>query len=149
MKQIIILLFSISLLSSCGSRKVVIEEVKKDSLSQISTKIVTDEVVKTETKNNVVTDEFTITPLDTCKDIVVNGIKYKNVVLKYKKTKDNSLHTEQKKVSKKEDKKQITKVEVKEDKKKVERESNPFLPFLWLLIPIIIYILWRNKPSLL
>jgi hypothetical protein len=149
MKQIIILLFSISLLSSCGSRKVVVEEVKKDSLSQISTKIATDEVVKTETKNNVVTDEFTITPLDTCKDIVVNGIKYKNVVLKYKKTKDNSLHTEQKKVSKKEDKKQITKVEVKEDKKKVKRESNPFLPFLWLLIPIIIYILWRNKPSLL
>jgi hypothetical protein len=149
MKQIIILLFSISLLSSCGSRKVVIEEVEKDSLSQISTKIVTKEDIKIETKNDIITDEFTITPLDTCKDIVVNGIKYKNVVLSYKKTKDNSLHTEQKKVSKKEDKKQITKVEVKEDKKKVKRESNPFLPFLWLLIPIIIYILWRNKPSLL
>ena len=78
------------MLSSCSTRKVVIEEVKKDSLSQIYTKIETKEDIKIETKNDIVTNEFIITPLDTCKDIVVNGITYKNVVLRYKKVKDNS-----------------------------------------------------------
>jgi len=56
-------------------------------LSQIATKIATDEVFKTQTNNNIITDEFTIEPLDTCKDIVIDGKTYKNVVLSYKKTK--------------------------------------------------------------
>ena len=90
----------ITLLSSCGTRKVVIDEVKKDSLSQISVKSATIEDIKTETKNNIITDEFIITPLDTCKDIVVNGITYKNVVLRHINTKDNSLHKQDIKVSK-------------------------------------------------
>jgi hypothetical protein len=140
MKQTIILLFSV-LFISCGSRKVVIEQVKKDSLSQIYTKIGTKEEVKTETKNNIITDEFTITPLDTCKDIVVNGITYKNVVLRYKNTKDNTIQVKDVKVSKIEDIKQTTEVKVKENKKDTERKSNPLL---WLLIPIILYIISRS-----
>ena len=72
---------SIVILSSCSTRKVVIEEVKKDSLSQIYTKIETKEDIKIETKNDIVTDEFIITPLDTCKDIVIDGKKYRNVTI--------------------------------------------------------------------
>ena len=136
----------ITLLSSCGTRKVIIDEVKKDSLSQIYTKIVTKEDIKIETKNDITTDEFTITPLDTCKDIVVNGISYRNVVLSYKKTKDNTIQVQDIKVSKKELNVQDTKVTENIKVKHIEKTSNPFL---WLLIPtiilILIYFIWRSK----
>lgn len=132
----------ITMLSSCSTRKVVIEEVKKDSLSQIYTKIETKEDIKIETKNNIITDEFIITPLDTCKDIVVNGVTYKNVVLSYKKTKDNTIQVQDKKISKIEDKQQTTKVEIKEKKKEIKKVSNPFG---YLIIIAIIIVLWLNK----
>jgi len=136
----------IVLLTSCSTRKVVIDEVKKDSVSQISVKIATIEDVKIETKNDIVTDEFTITPIDTCKDIVIDGKVYKNVVLAYKKTKDKSIYTEKKIISKIEDKQQSTKVVVKKKKKEVERTS-----LNWLLIVIIslIIVVWLNKQYLL
>ena len=135
----------ITMLSSCGTRKVVIDEVKKDSVSQISVKIATDEDIKIETKNDIITDEFTITPLDTCKDIVVNGITYKNVVLSYKKTKDNTIQVQDIKVVKNELKVQDTKVTQNRKVKDIERTSNPFLILLWLLIPLIAYIIYRFK----
>lgn len=130
------------MLSSCSTRKVVIEEVKKDSLSQIYTKIETKEDIKIETKNDIVTDEFIITPLDTCKDIVVNGISYRNVVLRHINTKDNSLHKEDIKVSKIEDKQQTTKVKENTKVKNIEKTSNPIG---YILIIIIIYLVWRNR----
>lgn len=131
------------LTTSCSSRKVVIDEVKKDSLSQIVTKIVTNEVVELKVDNNIITDEFTVIPLDTCKDIVVNGIKYRNVVLKYKKTKDTSIHTEKKIVAKVEDKKQTTKVVEKKKKKDVERKS-----FDWIILLILLLLLlWLSKQN--
>ena len=139
-----VLLFTIvvTLLSSCGTRKVVIEEVKKDSLSQIYTKIETKEDIKIETKNDIITNEFIITPLDTCKDIVVNGITYKNVVLRHINTKDNSLHKQDIKVSKIEDKQQTTKVKENTKVKNIEKTSNPIG---YILIIIIIYLVWQNR----
>jgi hypothetical protein len=131
----------ITLLSSCGTRKVVIDEVKKDSLSQISTKIETKEVVKIE--NDIVIDEFTITPLDTCKDVVVNGITYRNAVLSYKKTKDKTIQNI--KVSEKKLEVQDTKVTQNRKVKDIERTYNPFLIFLWLLIPLFAYIIYKFK----
>ena len=139
MKQTIILLFSI-LLISCGTRKVAIQEIKKDSLSQISTKIVTNEISNLSSKNNIIVDEFIITPLDSCKDIVVNGVTYKNVVLRHINTKDNSLRTEQKIVSKIEDKQQIVKTSYKENKKDIERK---LFPYWLLLIPIALYLIYK------
>ena len=134
------------LLASCSTRKVVIDEVKKDSVSQISTKIATDIVSNVETKNDIITDEFTITPIDTCKDIVIDGKVYKNVVLTYKKTKDRSIYTEKKIVSKIEDKQQSTKTVEKLKKKEVKRDS-----LNWLLVIIIslIIVVWLNKQYLL
>jgi hypothetical protein len=132
---------SIAILSSCGTRKVVIEEVKKDSLSQISTKIVTEEVIKIE--NDIVIDEITITPLDTCKDVVVNGITYRNAVLSYKKTKDNTIQNI--KVAKNELKVQDTKVTQNRKVKDITKTSNPFLILLWLLIPLFAYIIYKFK----
>ena len=132
----------VTLLSSCSTRKVVIEEVKKDSLSQIVTKIVTKEDIKIETKNDIVTNEFIITPLDTCKDIVVNGITYRNVVLRHINTKDNSLHKQDIKVSKIEDKQQTIKVKENTKVKNIKKTSNPIG---YILIIIIIYLVWQNR----
>ena len=127
-------------MSSCGTRKVVIDEVKKDSLSQIYTKIETKEDIKIETKNDIVIDEFIITPLDTCKDIVVNGITYKNAILSYKNTKDNTIQVEDKKVSKNELKVQATKVTQNRKVKDIERTSYPY----WLLlIPVALYLIYK------
>ena len=140
--SVILAVISITILSSCSTRKVVIEEVKKDSLLQIDTKIVTKEDIKIETKNDIVIDEFIITPLDTCKDIVVNGITYKNVVLRHINTKDNSLHKQDIKVSKIEDKQQTTKVKENTKVKNIEKTSNPIG---YILIIIIIYLVWQNR----
>ena len=137
---VLLAIIVITMLSSCGTRKVAIQEIKKDSLSQIYTKIVTNELTNSETKNNIIIDEFIITPLDTCKDIVVNGITYKNAILSYKKTKDNSLHTEQKIVSKIEDKQEIVKTSSKENKKDIERKS---FPYWLLLIPVVLYLIYK------
>ena len=111
-------------------------------MSQIYTKIETKEDIKIETKNDIVIDEFIITPLDTCKDIVVNGITYKNVVLRHINTKDNSLHKEDIKVSKIEDKQQTTKVKENTKVKNIEKTSNPIG---YILIIIIIYLVWQNR----
>ena len=137
---VILAVISITILSSCSTRKVVIEEVKKDSLSQIVTKIVTKEDIKIETKNDIVIDEFIITPLDTCKDIVVNGITYKNVVLRHINTKDNSLHKEDIKVSKIEDKQQTIKVT---QNRKVKDIEKTYYPYWLLLIPIGLYLIYK------
>ena len=139
----------ITMLSSCGTRKVAIQEIKKDSSSQIYTKIVTNELTNLSSKNDIIIDEFIITPLDSCKDIVVNGITYKNAILSYKKTKDNSLRTEQKIVSKIEDKQQIVKTSYKENKKDIERKQNNLLYFIPIIILLLIYFIWRNKWLLL
>ena len=141
MKQIFIL---VSLfLFGCGSRKVAIQEIKKDSLKQIETKIVTKEETNISIKNDIYTDEFTITPLDTCKDIVVNGITYKNVVLRYKKVKDNSLHIEKKTIVKNELKKELTKTSVKSFKKDIDRKQN-YWNYLWLLLIPVVYYLYKR-----
>jgi hypothetical protein len=137
----LLVLLATIVLSSCGTRKVIIDEVKKDSLSQISTKIVTKEDIKIE--NDIVIDEFTVTPLDTCKDIVVNGISYRNVILKYKKTKDNSIKDI--KTSEEKLKTQDTKVTENRKVKDIDRTSNPLLNLLWLLIPLFAYLIYKFK----
>ena len=131
----------ITMLSSCGTRKVVIDEVKKDSISQTVVKTATVEDIKIE--NNIITDELTITPLDTCKDIIVNGIKYRNVVLSYKKTKDKTVQNI--KISEEKLKVQDTKVTQNRKVKDIEKTSNPFTILLWLLIPLFMYIIYKFK----
>jgi len=134
------------LLASCSTRKVVIDEVKKDSVSQISVKIATKEVLDVKNEADIFIEELTVTPLDTCKDIVIDGKVYKNVVLTYKKTKDKSIYTEKKIASKIEDKKQSTKTVEKIKKKEVERKS---VNFLWIIIISLIVVVWLNKQYLL
>lgn len=137
------------LFNSCASRKVTVSnlEIKKDSISQIETKIVTKEVFNIEIQNNILIDEFIIKPLDSTKEIVIDGKSYKNVVLTYKKTKDNSLHINNKNVYKDEQKQQKSNVSLikKEFKKEIDKKANYWV-YLWLLIiPIGYYLFKRFK----
>lgn len=100
-----LLLITCLLLMSCGARKVNIEKVtvKKDSTATTEIKVVTVETKEKTDSTNVNTTiddhEITVTPIDTCKEIVVDGKRYKNVILKIRKTKTNSLYTNKKKES--------------------------------------------------
>lgn len=150
MKNLILILFS-TLLISCGSRKVNVDKVdvvlKTDSIS-----IVKQEVVAT--KDNHVsivtdTDELEIVPIDTTKHIEVDGKKYHNVKIRYKKTKKVLVDTTKIKVSKNDSKVVKTIKNKKENtfKKDVDKKESHSV-YWWLLLVIILAILFfyaKNK----
>jgi hypothetical protein len=151
MKYIIIIISFLFL--SCASRKVIVDKsyIKTDSITQESTNISIKEIDGTKVENNINIDEFKIVPLDTTKEIVVNGVKYKNVVLSYKKTKDNSLYLNKKTIHYNQSKHQNNSVSTikKEKKKEIDKKANYFI-YLWLLlIPVILYLFKRFKYLLL
>lgn len=104
MKNIITIILLI-LITSCGARKVNIEKlsIKKDSIATTDIVVTTDIEKKlvdtTNIKMQVETDEITLTPIDSSKEIVVDGKKYKNVIIRRKKVKDNSLYVNSKRES--------------------------------------------------
>jgi preprotein translocase subunit SecF len=155
MKYIFIILSL--LLISCGSRKVnktTIEE-KKDSTSIVDVKTNIETKETTEVNNNskidTTTDEVIIEPVDNTKEIVVNGKTYKNVKIRHKKTKDNSLHTNQKKVVKNALKQQIkhNKQVVSNRKtfveKKIDKKESLVKYLYYLIILLILYLIYRYR----
>ena len=122
-------------------------DIKKDSISQIKTKIELKEVYNFEIKNDILIDEILIKPIDSSKEIVVNGIKYKNVVLSIKKVKDNSLYLNNKTIQYNQSKQQKNSVSVtkKEFKKEIDKKANYFV-YLWLLLIPIGYLIYRYSP---
>ena len=103
MKQIFILVSLV--LFSCGARKTNTTsiDIKKDSIVETKIKVVTIEnKIKTDSTNittKVDIDEITFIPVNSSKEIVVEGKRYKNVILKIKKSKANSLYVNNKKES--------------------------------------------------
>lgn len=129
-----------SMIMSCGARKVVLEKVKIDSTSQVKTKVIIKEFVDVDIKVDVVTEEFVITPVDTTRAIVVDGKRYENAILSYRKIKDNTKRSEKKNVSNIGYKEEEVKKVSYEKKKIVERKSSFQL---WVLILVVLaYVLW-------
>ena len=159
MKKFIILLLVV--LTSCGARKVDISkvEIKKDSVVETKVSVNTLEtknvVDSTSIATEVNTDEICIEPLDSTKEMVVNGKTYKNVVLRIKKNKVNTLYTNNKKESniKHTDSVSASKAVVKETAvtktKNIDRKVNYWSLFWLLLLILIMYLLWRNKHKIL
>ncbi len=159
MKKIFILF--ILVLSSCASRKINIEKVdiKKDSISETKVIVTTVESKEMKDSTNIVTSidssEITITPIDSSKTIIVDGKSYKNVVLKIKRNKVNTLYTNNKTESNNKRKNFVTTVKVNktekvsEKNKTIDKKAN-YWWITWLLILILIlYKLWQNRLSLL
>ena len=145
------------ILVSCGSRKVnktTIEE-KKDSTSvlDVKTNIETKETIEVNnnSKIDITTDEVIIEPVDNTKEIVVNGKTYKNVKIRHKKTKDNSLHIKQKKVVKNALKQQTkhNKQVVSKRKtfveKKIDKKESLVKYLYYLIILLILYLVYRYR----
>ena len=160
MKKLLFILVSIVFIS-CSSRKVLVDktDIKKDSI--VETKVVVtkiDTTNKTDSTKVVIdtgSSEIVITPIDSSKTIIVDGKSYKNVVLKIKKNKSNTLYTNTKKESniKRIDSIATSKAETKEHQvgktKIIDKEQSYWSFFWWILLILIIYLLWRNKPWLL
>ena len=155
MKAIFILVSLI--LFSCASRKVntQISEVKKDSLFEkiVDIKIETKKDTDSETNINtfIDSDEIIIKPLDSLKEIIVDGKHYKNVVLTIKKTKTNSLYNNKEKVSENALKQQNKSIKIQtkqvENKKSkvIDKKANYFI-YLWFLLGLIIlYLIYKYK----
>jgi len=142
-KHLILILLSIILIS-CAARKVDINKV--DSVVKIdSTSVTKKEAVTTQDNHISVTtntDELEIVPIDTSKCIEVDGKKYKNVKLKYKKTKKVLVDTTKIKVSEK----ASIEVNIKKDtsvktfKKEIDKKTNYSIYLWWLLVLLLIVI---------
>ena len=159
MKKLIILL--VIILTSCGARKVDVSkvEIKKDSIVETKAEVATTEIKEVVDSTNITTeintDEVCIEPLDSTKEMVVDGKIYKNVVLKIKKNKVNTSYTNNKRESniKHTDSVGTSKTSVKENivakTKNIDRKAD-YWSLLWLLLLILImYLLWRNKQRIL
>ena len=154
-KKIIYILFLIATILcaiGCGARKT------KQTKTDLNTKeVVTDNSTietKTDTNTKVIdctlTDEIEIIPIDNTKEIVVNGKTYKNVRLKSKKTKNNVITTERKKVAEtiKKDVKTKSKAKVEVKQKATESNKGNFWNWIWLIVILIgvtWFVLWSRK----
>lgn len=159
MKHLFILVSLVLL--SCGARKVDIQKttIKKDSTATTEVKVITTENKEKTDSTNIATtidsSEITITPIDSCKEIIVDGKSYKNVILKIKKNKANTLYVNNKKESETKHIDSTSSVKVKETEdvlvsgKKIEKPANYSWIFWIFLLIIILYLLWRNRLLLL
>lgn len=142
MKKIILLI--VLVLSSCAARKVNVDKVDT-VIKTDSTSVTKQETVSTQDNNVSIvinTDELEITPIDTTKVIEVDGKKYKNVKLRYKKTKNVLLDNTKIKVSEKVLIKATVKktIAVKAFKKDIDKKANNWWWLLLLLIPAGYYV---------
>jgi len=160
MKKILLLIF-ISTLTSCASRKVITDrtEIKKDSVVETKVTVTVTEIEKKLDSTNIIlvvdNNEFTITPIDTTKEIIVEGKRYKNVILTIKKNKTNVSYFNKNKESytKSKDSTSTNKIVKKETvntkQKKIDKKQNNWGFILLLLLLLTIYILWQNRQWLL
>jgi len=151
-RKVMITLLMLSLLwllCSCGTRKVQKSVVKENTTTEIATTEKKDITSNKET-NTVISDEsneIEVTPIDTSKAIVINGKTFKNAKVKIVNRKSQSTILAKETVKDNTVKTVKVVTETKRDNKEIatERKSNPFLPLLWLLIPIIGYLVWKYK----
>jgi len=151
----------VSTMSSCASRKVIVDktDIKKDSIVETKVSLISQEIGKKSDSTSIVitnqNDELTITPIDTSKEIIVNGVSYKNVILNVKKNKTNVSYSNKNKASYTKSKdststNKVVKTEVTKIKeKKIDKKQNYWVLILPILLLIILYLLWQNRIWLL
>ena len=155
MNKVILLLAIVFTLTSCSYRKVQRSEIKVDETEQMQTakidtsKTVTKTEINTKVLDSSTTDEITIEPVDNAKEMVVDGKKYFNTVIKRKKSKANKVVDKTETIAKTEQKAVIETDNIKKTKsieietKQTERKSS-YWWLLWLLLLIPIYYFYRK-----
>jgi uncharacterized protein YcfL len=149
-----ILLYSIAffLITSCAARKVN-KSLEEKSIVIDSTSISIKEVVSTQDNNIVITEdseEIEIAPIDSSKDIVVDGKRYSNAVLRVKRTKKLSIDNTKIKVSEKcLEEVVLSKTTAVKVKGKLVDKKASYSSLIWLLLIVLILALalWMYKKS--
>lgn len=148
----LIFIFAI-LLTSCGARKVAINNTKTTTDSIAITEVIVKDSVKKE--NEVVTnvtslneyEEVELHPIDTSKAIIINGKEYKNVVIRAKKNKISNSYTNIIKASEMQRRDSISKdIAIKKDTaiiktKNVDKKEATGLNSLWWILIILLVLL--------
>ena len=159
MKKYILILLLI--LSSCGARKVNKSDTKitKDSIVEKLVEVVKEETKEEKDSTNLIVviedEETTVSPIDTTKEMVVNGKSYKNAVLKSKKKKTNSLYTNNKIATeiKRMDSiaavKASTEEEIVASTKYIDKKQDYSFWVILIILIIILITAWQNRPRLL
>jgi hypothetical protein len=153
MKKYIYLFISLMVIS-CGARKVNKDE-KVETETTIETVVskdtVKEDIIET-IKYDVTTEEIEACPIDTTKEMIVNGQKFFNTRILIKKKKDNTLYVKDKKASKTSSKqaKKITNKQVVSKTKTVDKEEVSFWRtylIFYLLLILTLYLLYRRFKS--
>ena len=150
MKKSILILLLLTLFS-CASRKVDTKINKRDSTA-VS---VSNEVEKTKTEiqtqtiviDSTHTEEVEIIPVDPTKPLIVNGKKYFNAKLRYKKQRNN-IHTSRiEKVAEIKEKRTKKRNEVRVVTKQKEKTTEAVRFPWWLIIlgAVLVYLLLRRS----
>lgn len=159
MKKYIIIVLLI--LTSCASRKVNIDkiETKKDSVVETKVQTTTAEIKTFKDTTNITTvensSEIAIMPIDPSKEMLVDGKSYKNVSLKIKKNRVNTVFKGSKIGTNIKHKDSIsnTKVQQKTNTvgktKSIDKKANYWFIIYWLILILILYLLWQNRRRLL
>lgn len=135
------------LLTSCGSRKVNKSETKEQEQKMEKITLETETRVTDNTKiiDTSTTDEIEIIPIDNTLPITVNGKKYTNSRIKWKKNKNNITINKDVKIQHKAEKSGLK--TVKRDliiERKVIDRKQSYWWLLWFLLLIPAYYVWRK-----
>ena len=129
-------------LTSCGSRKVAKSETKEQEqkIDKITLETQTRVTDNTKIIDTSTTDEIEICPVSDSLPMVINGITYKNVKIRHKKSKNNISINKDVKIQHNAKKEGI--VMVKRNKvievKQIERKES-YWWMLWFLLLILIW----------
>lgn len=154
--KILVTLFAVAiilLLCSCGARKVEKSVTKESSTTEINSQLENKIEKSTETFKKVddETNEIEITPIDTAKVLVINGKIYKNAKVKIsnRKVKTDIVAKESFTDKSKVKTKAVSTAKKQTKAKDTERKPNPFAPLFWILLPAIIYTIWKYKHKII
>ena len=146
----------ITMLSSCASRKVVIDKIaiKSDSISVIKDTLSIKVVDSSYVKKEAILEDIIIKPIDSCAEFIVDGKVYKNVTITIKKQTNSNIHSKSKKTNLNTSKTQKTavKTETIVKKKEIIKKANYIIYLIALLFIILVgFIVYKyhNKISVL
>jgi thymidine kinase len=145
-KYLTLLLVS-TLLFSCASRKISVTK------TQVETHIDSTAVEKKDSvsvKQNAISikediDEVEIVPIDMAKPLVIDGKQYFNATVRLKKTRRHIVDSSKSTVSLSSENTVSVKKDTKEKgfEKQVDKKANYLFYLWWLLIPFVVYLIWK------
>lgn len=146
MKKVsIIFVMLLVLATGCGARKVAVNTSEQST--KIDSVVVQKEVAKEVIQNNIVTNtetqEIEVTPIDSCKEVLINNIPYKNarITIRNIKTKQTDKTTKKAVKTKRIEAKKAIQKKVEVKQKEVDRKQS----YYWLLIIPFLWLVWKYK----